>query len=448
VPPPDPVAGCGRLYFDEAQRAFRQWDEGNGLWVPVDGSNRVAGDWFINATTGDDDAAGTSSATALRTFAEWTRRVGTKTVPGLPILNIETSLAEDSYEFDLDLEVGLTVRGANTVIYSGTVSASQEWDSATSTQGEIEDSGLPVSWTASGLVLKKIVVTSGAATGAVAWVCADLGAKTARVTPFVEPAWWMRVAGPGVGDTFDIVESVTLEGRTYFNHTGNWGLWCEHLRFVGLPGGTDRTLSTRAARVAFYGCNFAQQAGSHYWIKNGGEFFGAAACLIDNGGVTFQIYSGDVRFEMCLLAVPVQTWLPGVSVQFWDSVIQRTAVGGSGIYMRGGGHVEVADTRFLAVYDQVATQACIALRNGATAAIRGKVFGTGNGGYGLWVDSGACATWPTGETLASHFAAGGAQAECRYGGTNITIAAIDAAGPGVINAQNNAMVVPAEYTVT
>lgn len=135
--------------------------------------------WYINASTGSDEATGVDSAHAIKTFAEWKRRVG-RDIRVVMDVYLETSLPSTD-KFDVNAYVhitgGLRFHGTRTVVASGTLTARTARDAAANTPNDITDAGTPQVWTS--LVGKLVGFT---ASGAYAWVAKDLGGNAARIS--------------------------------------------------------------------------------------------------------------------------------------------------------------------------------------------------------------------------------------------------------------------------
>jgi len=165
--------------------------------------------FYIDAISGDDTNAGDTPATALATFAEYARRINNGNVAILQTVNILTSLSEN-IELAGNFTAGCIVQGQDiTTLLSGTLTGGQAWDSSTTpvTDGQIEDSGV-ADW--SPYIGKKVKLTSGANSGAYAFILDDLGSNTARTGPFYNPSTFGEIT-PTAGDDYEVVDMTQVE---------------------------------------------------------------------------------------------------------------------------------------------------------------------------------------------------------------------------------------------
>lgn len=164
---------------------------------------------FVNATTGNDNNDGLTSATALLTLRELGRRYYGRILTAGATISVVGNFLEPLF-----LETAgppgaiLRVNGDTpTIVGSGTLTgASQAYSAAANTDCRITD-GVQA-W--AGLVNARIRFTSGAASGAMAWVLADLGAGVARIGQLVSPTTGNMAALPGIGDAY-VVETLTTK---------------------------------------------------------------------------------------------------------------------------------------------------------------------------------------------------------------------------------------------
>ena len=184
---------------------------------------------WVMSSSGNDENTGLDAANALLTDEERRRRMGSN---GQFLANTAYHLR---YLTDGYLSRVEGFKGTNTVIYihasmndgegdlffSGTATTVTALNPATNTRLQVTSASVPVSWTASNLLLKRLRMTSGAAIGAHAWVIKDQGGAAPNATaaltemlipaaslnaaPFVLPA--ATVTNPGNGDTF-VVEGL------------------------------------------------------------------------------------------------------------------------------------------------------------------------------------------------------------------------------------------------
>ncbi len=157
--------------------------------------------WAVDPAHGSDAKtnAGTSNATALRSLAQlaqrwWGAEIQANTT--VTILGNLPSTDVPAWNFTVRKGVSITFLGSlgattgfggaaiNNTLYSGTLTGAQATPVAASTNDtEIADTGIPVSYTGSGLLAAGVFfqTTSGAA--AQWWALKDLGSKTLRISP-------------------------------------------------------------------------------------------------------------------------------------------------------------------------------------------------------------------------------------------------------------------------
>ena len=194
--------------------------------------------WYINEAIGNDEATGASSLAPLATFAEYQRRVGEGPLTIDHTVNLVGTITSDVVVNTVmeDDSVAITIQGVRSAaVYSGSVTAKQAQVESTNTDLQITDAALPVSWTASGLVDKLCVLTSGPNSGAAGWIVKDVGAKAARVTLFYNEGAGTFVE-PGVGETFDVVDLGLVEGALRGINGGNVRCEVRDLRFENTSG--------------------------------------------------------------------------------------------------------------------------------------------------------------------------------------------------------------------
>lgn len=402
-------------------------------------------EWYINATTGSDDNDGKSSETALATLREWSRRTGTARLLQAATIYMETDLDETGFDFHGDYSTGgVTLIGTRTVIGTGSFTGVQVYDDSVSPgdDGQVTDAALPVSWTASGFVGQMVVITSGANAGATAWIVSDLGAKTARFSPFFNLATFNFV-DPQVGETYEIVTLPRLQGGwASLLHFGL--LTFSSIDMYGVPGATA-SLSFENGSFGATCCRIGGPVATQIGAAEAGTYI---ATLFQTDPLTFEVTSGSVTLYACALGSRIDVNRPGVTVTLANTIAQFGLGGGGeiGLNLDGGGIAEVLGSLFFAGFDStVATDAVVTVGSGGILRLVGKVWGLDwDNGFGLWVDSDGSVLYPSPDNLTAHADVDGAAiTEVRYGRTNTTYAAIGLAG--VINAANNAMVVPAEF---
>ena len=344
---------------------------GGGNWLRLEIPSQkwlLQPTWYIDPLTGNDENVGSTALTPLSTFAEWKRRVGTRLeIP--QTLNIQSDLTEDLL-FDMDNEqVYVVLQGIRTVLYSGTVTAAQSWSTMVNTDGQVTDAAIPVSWTASGLVDKLIVLTSGAGAGAAGWVAKDLGAKTARYSPLIDANTYLTYDF-AIGDTFDVVDLTKVYGN--FEVVGS----CQVIPIdlaLNATLGTEVYLARGNAQVFPIYCDIdlpfvdIEKAGFSDFI--GCRLKGTANRFI------FTVDSGICYLDACLMKSSLRVMGGGVA-ECTTRTLAQGDVGGQwvGITTHSNGYVALQD--WYAIYDEPTTGA--ALRNdGGMVGLYDYLWGNG-----------------------------------------------------------------------
>lgn len=194
-----------------------------GFWIETDdnaSANALTQNtWYFNANSGNDGNSGLTPNKALKTWAEWQRRVGTFTVlrPTGGTLNwfVLTDLPQtDPVTFKNFLGAGCTARftGSRKVLTTGTFTAVTNQNRDTNTPNSVS----PI--TPSSYLGMAIRVTTGAATGSRAYICRNLSGTTSQVStwcmgpgPNGEPdadGFMFPASSPSPGDKFEIDDYV------------------------------------------------------------------------------------------------------------------------------------------------------------------------------------------------------------------------------------------------
>ncbi len=275
--------------------------------------------WFTNFLTGNDEYDGTAAVAGggyigpLKTVAEFFKRMRGAVLHDTDML--VTMGADDTTDVAAQLDFGgdnaglsrlVRIKGARTVIYPAagttTVSAVTAYNAATSQPDLFTSAGIPVSWTASGLVEMLGIMTTGVAAGTVFAVEADLGAKQARVSRPIIPTIFTQ-GQPAPGDQFQIYTATLLGGVVTVDCRGAGILEFEDLNV----GSTSAATIVLNGSAFFYGCyvnGLVNNAGAvelsgclhdgifHTLSSQGTNLdgglmtrIGGAAMIIDQGGI-------------------------------------------------------------------------------------------------------------------------------------------------------------------
>lgn len=209
--------------------------------------------WYLNASTGNDQNVGDAAPTALATAAELTRRLNGQRLPQSVTVHQMTDLSE-YIEVDLYVAEGFTFSWlgdptAWTALYSGTLDAATALDTATNTPNDVTESAGGFDWNTSGpagssLIGKRLRLTSGAAgvNGATAGTLKRTSATVARTTTFLlfDPAAITTVLPPLVNpagtETFVVEQLPKVKGLQLRN------LWRNHFGAVSTALGVVPTI--------------------------------------------------------------------------------------------------------------------------------------------------------------------------------------------------------------
>lgn len=166
---------------------------GGGFWVrriKSDPSWLVQASWFVDPAntsgTASDENSGADGTHQLATRAEFYRRMAETRLAQATTVTIAGSLAgTDTYTSRVatSLACPLNWVGVPVTLFSGVITGYTARNGATSQPTMMTIAGLPVSWTASGLVDKVVEWTDGAGAFIRGIVVADMGSKTAWVSP-------------------------------------------------------------------------------------------------------------------------------------------------------------------------------------------------------------------------------------------------------------------------
>jgi hypothetical protein len=348
-------------------------NSGTGRWIRLEIPNETwqqQSTWHINETTGDDENKGDTALLPVATYAEIDRRWGTGPV-GPVVINVDSTLNQD---IDVDVKInkavgGVTFQGARTVIYSGSVTGAQAMNPGANQDAQITDAALPVSWTASGLVGKLCVITSGPRAGYAGWIVKDLGAKTARVTKFFDYATF-SFADPQVGDAFDIVDLTQINGR--FGGVESFtSVWAFDLQFTN-PG--SRTYQAFGGEWFFFYCDFNEGS----WGITDAVIADLWECRV--ACTTLDATDSYLYFEAGYITRGPRGFRDCVCT-IWEDLIAQYVSGTSamGAEMYGPSQFIITSNGSYGVFDDPnASSYGLSVRTGAAARLQGYLWGTGN----------------------------------------------------------------------
>lgn len=341
--------------------------------------------WYIDEAAGDDENPGTAVA-PLASHDELVRRIGPRlglaaTVDVYIVGNYTGNW--DWRQYPSPVLISIVYHGVRTVIYSGSVTAVVPYNAAGGVAGSITDAAIPVSWTASGLVDKLFVMTSGACNAYVGSIVKDLGAKRANYQQLIDIPTYTS-GDPALGDTFDVYDLTVLTGALY--SAPQVRIFVQDVQFS--PVGP-----------VYADCMFC----------NGPSYVEIRSCLITNGVCTTwaNTYLG---FIGCLiLSAPSRVWARtggtvlvdgtafkcrldaerDASIQVWtNSTVWSVGAAPLAVYACTG-NVSIVTGAWLGIFDMPANSRALQARGGQGPQLMGLLWGVGNAGdYGLQAGSG------------------------------------------------------------
>ena len=407
---------------------------GGGNWIRLpeaDPTWLYVNDWFINATTGNDEADGQTLLTPLRTHGELERRwnggtlaPSTTTAGGLSLVctvTLQTSLPATDPVFVrciLGRTVFLWYKGGadGAPLYTGTFTAVTPIATSTNQALQLTDAAI-VAWAP--YLGKRWRITSGARLNVMGWVARDLGAQTARsstgqVPSPMNPASAASaptlasgvVLQPQVGDTFVIENLIAItlgQPNTPIEQSGGQGervvmgeLLVRSQGFLGLALRSNNAPSA----LGFYSCDFAVGI---VWESGNGGAGNMSNCRFAIGlfviGGTVSVASG--------LFDAVTAGAFGAECYNSGSLQLTQGAMGQGVGFRGTA-ISITDA---CVFDSVSTGTnpgghglAIGItrlsfqgtRQAAWCNVVTRLWGSGNAGAGVYVNAGSILEIPAG----------------------------------------------------
>src|SRR5882672_10119391 len=278
----------------------------NGLAVKQSLASQAA--WFIDPINGRNNNNGKTLATAIQTRAEFYRRMAGVTLTQIVTVTITSSLLAGDVGKSVVFSGPFTYLkfiGTPVVLFTGVITGIVNRNGATSTHTSMTIAGLPVSWTASGLVGKIVQAATGTIRESI--IVQDEGAKTAWLSPPVTRA--------GVEDVFVNGETVNVYdcpslGTNDTIETGGALVWYLSLRVTGgkfYGFGSEIVLQSCIGDCLFYDCHSTSfnsytsvVATQSYQLYGGGgaEILGGFHRLIANEGGVFFINAAATLYAV------------------------------------------------------------------------------------------------------------------------------------------------------
>lgn len=195
-------------------------------WVRLNAPNpkwHARTTWYVDPAsavgTASDENDGGTSAAPLASWKELARRLKGAYLTGTVTVNAQSNaVSGDDAHFEIQGSGLFAIQGrtfSTTPVYSGTISGfTAQTDGPAADDNQLADSGLPTSFTSSGLLANGIICKRTSGTAAYWYVAKDLGSKTARVSTPCD------VNGTGVlalanGDTYAAYNLTQLRNLTF-----------------------------------------------------------------------------------------------------------------------------------------------------------------------------------------------------------------------------------------
>jgi hypothetical protein len=334
--------------------------------------------WHIDEALGNDENDGNTAVTALSTWDEYQRRIGEGPLEVSHTVNFESTLTQDIHVNTamIDDSLSITLQGVrSSPIYSGSVTGVQSENAGANVDLQITDAALPVSWTASGLVDKMYVLTSGPNAGACGWIAADVGAKTARITKAYNEGAGTFVE-PGVGETFDIVDQGLVEGGLSGIEGGNVRVVARDLRFLN-PGALAMKTEGGFWRLIF--CDIdggsINLSGSSQQSSNGAATAAFATRMKATAFILLERATGILYSVLLASGITMRTH-GTLNIRLSSSILQYAS--GPGFIRVNGGSRMIVSAPFGVFGLAAAGNRAIFVTWNGIAILREYVFGFGN----------------------------------------------------------------------
>lgn len=343
-----------------------------GRWVRLEAPSAewlAQAGWCVDQAAGDDEALGLSPLTALATVDEVWRRTG-----GNPATNSVLTIV-GTYVGDIVLRSTgtgpFTIAGqVSAPLYSGSITALTTWTIAGTVRQLVTDAALPVSWTASALVGKRCVLTSGVNAGAWAPIMIDLGAKQALVGVFWDATAYAAIS-PVLGDTFDVVDLTEVQGSLDVCVAGY--AIAMNIRFVS----PSFDVFAHGGYLQLAGCELrGLYAGS---ASRGGVASVEGCYIAPTNPYAFDSGTGgEVALYGCsFLACGISAHGGALSIAGWTVIVGGTRA----LFVDNGGWFRVESGIWLAVLDCISgAGSTVVVQETSDCVVSSNIWGSGNTG--------------------------------------------------------------------
>jgi hypothetical protein len=359
--------------------------------------------WYVNAVTGNDENDGASPGTPIASLAEIVRRLQVIDFANYTVNILSDLPSTDVFDFSpgfsgstnipAGVQATFTLLGTSTPAFSGAVTSAVGATPATNTPTQLTAG---ISW--GGFVGKIIQLTSGALSGFTAVVLKDLGAGSARLSTWFNPANSANAAvgqAPAPGDTFEVLTLTNVDAT--FRYPGvpvRLFIVQQLLHFSPLCTFSNENLTITSTTCEFDVSSLLAVAASQ-------QGFGPNVRAQFNGCVISPVVRGINQFDFririvgsALLNCDMNSYntarleMSSTTMQGGQLRIGLTPAGFVGDTSPTGGRLAVFSGNFgLAVFDSPADG--IKISRGALMTVDGPLWGSGNAGFGLHSDGGA-----------------------------------------------------------
>jgi len=332
------VAALNKAGFQWVRRLIR-----NPLW-------EVETTWYVDPQNGSasDDNTGLASNLPLATLTELSRRL-TDAVLATGVL-VTVNLLSDCVNTDKPVWTfavqdgatsgdGLSIVGTpGAALYSGTVTSfvqQTQGNVGAADDNQLHDTGIPVSYTASGLVATGMIYKRTNSTALYAYPLLDLGTKTVRTSDFCTAAG--AITALAANDTYSVLPLPKVYDQSFLmrstgrvasrvtltlvddrsTQTASTGVFpLESATYDRCTRSTTWTLTNQVLlNAALWGAGSGINGPGTVLMRNGAVIgTGATVFNVINGGTLAGSGSGPVHFQGCSLACAQQGMLNMVIV--------------------------------------------------------------------------------------------------------------------------------------
>ena len=282
---------------------------GTARWVRQDANDLYWGyttTWYVDPVAGNDESTGAASNVALKTVAEFCRRLRftlpntnyvvnvLADVPNTDVCNPQPRVFSTSGETSTTYGGTITFQGQRTVVRAGTTAAgTNQTDpsaAAATAQAEIVDAA--AAW---GADAARLVVLGD---GRQAWVLtgkANVVGTAGRVTDWISSAFAFAAGNPGAGLAYNVVTLTKFRAQvqqlpsTVQTATGGFPLVFRDVDFDDI-GATSGRPFNGYMNIRFLSCKLGNgnngNAGNNFSFGMVNGFWGATGTLWDNSGAT------------------------------------------------------------------------------------------------------------------------------------------------------------------